>query len=445
MLSLLLLPLLLVCPQDPPAELRTRLDTFLDARFAPASQPTAAMVKALREAKVDAAGLEAMLRLGRASYPDAPEPRDKVRLVKPLVCDHVDHETALLLFVPKSYDKDKPAPLLVVGHGGSSGRDLAFGQRAALGGLVPWLPTAAKEGAVVIAPLTDRGWGSIGNSILLSAISRAVREFHIDPDRIYLTGHSMGGHLTWRSAITFADHFAAVSPMSGGYDFVKDQQVQSCSMVPGYATWGSSEPYQINEFNRIIAAYMQDHGYAWQNVEKDGGHEIYPDEIPKVWAFFTAHPRDLYRKVVFARKSGRMQFDKAETNPQWKVQNTWQEGRPIPCSTVHWLRLWPLPDETPKDKAVQEVRGEVGSDNTLTLLAQNSRKLTVYLHPRMVDFGKKVRIVVNGKQVFDRKVEPDLAVMLDLVREFDDRGRVFWAKVDVDVPGSVDVPEPDFR
>ena len=429
-------------PKKPPTDLAAKLDAYLDARFAPRAGDTQALVAELGRAGVDAAGLEKMLRGGRASYPPAPAERGKLLGPFPLPCDHVDHATQYLLYVPKVYKPENAAPLLVVGHGGSAYRDLAFGQMAARAGLGPWLPTAEHAGAVVVAPLTDRGWGLIGNSVLFTAISRMNREFNIDPDRIYLTGHSMGGHLSWRTAINLSDRFAAISPMSGGYDFVKDKQIYNCINVPGYATFGTNEPYGINGFNHINADWMKAHNYDWVLQEKRGGHQIFPDEIPKIWKFFMARPRNLYRPLLYARASGPLEFATADQNPRWSKQSTWRPGRPISTATFHWLRLHPLPTDAPEDRKVQSERAEVKKGNTLAITAENAKRLTLYLHPKMVDFSVPVKVVVNGHTVFEKKVEPDLATMLELVREFDDRGRVFWAKLNVDVADSQPVGEP---
>jgi len=72
-------------------------------------------------------------------------------------------------------------------------------------------------------------------------------------------------------------------------------------------------------------------------------------------------------------------------------------------------------------------------DNNFEVTSDQVRELAIHLHPKMIDFAKPVRITVNGDKLFDAKVEPDPAHMLDLVREYDDRGRVFWAKVVVQV------------
>ena len=59
-----------------------------------------------------------------------------------------------------------------------------------------------------------------------------------------------------------------------------------------------------------------------------------------------------------------------------------------------------------------------------TALPQDlSRRLDV------IDFATPVKILVNGKTAFEKKVVPDMATMLDLAREFDDRGRIFHARV----------------
>src|SRR5204863_1517820 len=173
--------------------------------------------------------LENLLREGRAAYPEPPQPRGKLTGELPLVCEHVDHETKYMIFVPNSYDPKKASPLVFIAHGGSAGRDVAFGERAALGGMAPfWFQAAEKHGYILLAPVTDRGWGAIGNSIAISALSKVQRDYHVDPDRIYVTGHSMGGHMTWRSAMSMADRWGAVSPMSGGYDYVKVKPAFAC-------------------------------------------------------------------------------------------------------------------------------------------------------------------------------------------------------------------------
>ena len=427
-------------PLSPPQA----LDCWLDERWD--HTPVEPLLQVLQSAHLDCVAVERLLRAGRAAYPDSDLPRGKLIAGLKLPCDHVDHATEYMLYLPQSYDSKRATPLVVVVHGGSAGRDLAFGRQAAVGGLTPfWLQAADRHGFIIVAPITDRGWNTIGNSILFSAISKVVRDYHIDPDRIYVTGHSMGGHCSWRCGINLPDRWGAVSPMSGGYDYVKDQSVYNLFNVPGFATYGTHEPYQINQFNHRVQDWMRAHHYPWENHENPGGHEIFPNEIEPISQFFANHPRNLYRPQVVARGSGRMVWETAEKNPQWPHAETWIPGRGIPLQTFHWVRLVPLPADLPPARALQQVWAVNRGGNTLDLTTTNVRHLILYLHPKLVDFGKNVVVTANGKKVWDRRVEPDLKTLLELVREFDDRGRVFYAKIEVNIDNDQAVPEPMAR
>ena len=128
--------------------------------------------------------------------------------------------------VPPSYDAARPAPLLIVLHGytgSGSGQEAYFDiqDEAEQRGFVTAYPdgTADSRG--------DRFWNATDACCnfdrvdvddvgyledLITAIEAAVT---IDPDRIYVAGHSNGGFMSYRLACTHADRIAAIVSLAG--------------------------------------------------------------------------------------------------------------------------------------------------------------------------------------------------------------------------------------
>jgi poly(3-hydroxybutyrate) depolymerase len=115
-----------------------------------------------------------------------------------------------LLFVPSAADSGEALPLLVALHG--KGVDHTAWFR-----LTPVMEKAEAHGYVVVAPY---GRGNVwyrgpGEQDVLDLIDLLIATNRIDPDRVYLTGHSMGGWGAWWVGLRNADRFASIAPMAG--------------------------------------------------------------------------------------------------------------------------------------------------------------------------------------------------------------------------------------
>ena len=53
----------------------------------------------------------------------------------------------------------------------------------------------------------------------MEVLDLATDALDVDPSRVYLTGHSMGGHGTWHLGVTFPGRFAAIAPSAGWISF----------------------------------------------------------------------------------------------------------------------------------------------------------------------------------------------------------------------------------
>jgi poly(3-hydroxybutyrate) depolymerase len=82
---------------------------------------------------------------------------------------------------------------------------------------------SARDWTYVVAPTNRRpfgfDWEAFGRLDAMEVLDVATRAFAPDPTRIYLTGHSMGGHGTWQLGVHFPGRFAAIGPSAGWGSF----------------------------------------------------------------------------------------------------------------------------------------------------------------------------------------------------------------------------------
>jgi polyhydroxybutyrate depolymerase len=124
---------------------------------------------------------------------------------------------------PKNYDPKKKYPLILSLHGfGSSGRGQA--------GFFPLADLAEKYGFLYCFPSgLDRSWNATNaccdwagknddSTYLRNLILWAQKEYSIDKKKVYVTGLSNGGFMSYRMAQDHSDLIAAIVPFAGvGY------------------------------------------------------------------------------------------------------------------------------------------------------------------------------------------------------------------------------------
>lgn len=121
------------------------------------------------------------------------------------------------VYVPAAWSKDKKWPVILYLHGaGERGDDNIAQTRVGLG---PALSQQANLASIVVLPQCPRGrwWPEVDmRDLALAALNQSIKEFNGDPERIYLTGISMGGYGTWAIARAHPEKFAALAPVCGG-------------------------------------------------------------------------------------------------------------------------------------------------------------------------------------------------------------------------------------
>ena len=108
-------------------------------------------------------------------------------------------------------------PMILFLHGSGERGDDAI--KPTLVGLGPVLREHPERvPAIVVFPQVplDERWLGDSADAAMNALDAAIAEFGGDPERVYLTGLSMGGYGTWHLALAHAGRFAAIVPICGG-------------------------------------------------------------------------------------------------------------------------------------------------------------------------------------------------------------------------------------
>ncbi|MFN2601409.1 MAG: alpha/beta hydrolase-fold protein [Gemmatimonadaceae bacterium] len=120
------------------------------------------------------------------------------------------------VYVPSDYPSRTDWPVILFLHGsGERGKD---GLLQTTVGIAAAIRQDAKRfPAIVIIPQLspDSQWVGAPAEAAFAALTKTLGEFKVDPQRVYLTGLSMGGHGTWYLAYRHPEIFAAIAPICG--------------------------------------------------------------------------------------------------------------------------------------------------------------------------------------------------------------------------------------
>jgi len=125
----------------------------------------------------------------------------------------------------------------------------------------------------------------------LELVDAALEEYPIDPDRVYVTGLSMGGFGTWDAVQRRPKFFAAALPICGGGDTA---QADKLTKIPLWVWHGDSDKVVPTQRSRdMVAAVRKAGGKPIYNEQPNCGHAVWPFAYGnvKVWDWMFAQVR----------------------------------------------------------------------------------------------------------------------------------------------------------
>ncbi len=162
--------------------------------------------------------------------------------------------------VPNDYNPNETYPLLVNLHG-YTGRPVPFFDKFS-------------EHYIEVMPWGrgDTGYTGLGDNDVMQVIEYMRKWYSIDPQKICLTGYSMGGRGTWVTATRHPDLFAAAAPFYGWAD---ELYLENLRNVPVFNQHGQVDWVVSIDQSRFAVDQLEKLGYQVAHKEfPDAGHGI---------------------------------------------------------------------------------------------------------------------------------------------------------------------------
>ena len=171
------------------------------------------------------------------------------------------------ILVPEVYNGRKASALVVALHGMGGDENSIFDAYTGA-----FKPAAEKNGFIAVCPKgrdTASMYRGSAEQDVMDVLAEVERDYKIDPNRIYLMGHSMGGFGTWSVAMAHPDVFAALGPISGGGNAAG---MVKLARIPEYVVHGDADPTVPVTQSRTMVEAGKKAGANIVYVEVPGGN-----------------------------------------------------------------------------------------------------------------------------------------------------------------------------
>lgn len=214
------------------------------------------------------------------------------------------------VYLPRDYTPDRDWPLIVFLHG--AGERGGNGMMQTQVGLAPALRLHPERWpAVVIFPQLPAGgnWNATTEPLAMKALEQATAEFSVNPDRVYLTGLSMGGYGSLFLGSRHPELFAALVPVCPsvghfqGYPFLHGADLASSlqgtaeavQTLPVWLFHGEEDPVFPVEISSTLRRHLDSLGASVRFTSYPGtGHNAwdaaYADTSMIAWLFDQKRP-----------------------------------------------------------------------------------------------------------------------------------------------------------
>ncbi len=307
------------------------------------------------------------------------------------------------LAVPRTYQPTEAYALVVCLHGaGFTGEAYLERWEARLG-----------DRYILACPTYSMGawWTRSAEELVLATMRDLTSRYHIDPDRVFLTGMSNGGIGAWIIGMHHANLFAGIAPMASGIDDVLFPFLANLKHTPAYVIHGAKDQVMPARLSREVTEELKklDYRFVYREHEREhpmaGGHYFPREELPDLVAWLDGQRREpCPRSLAVVR-------DATHLAPfAWLRIDATDRIAAFPESLIESA------DQLIKQRVYAKVLGTIGEANRIDVAAAHVQRYSLFLNNDLIDPGRPLVVTTNGRGSFEGTPTPSLDILLRQAR-----------------------------
>lgn len=266
-------------------------------------------------------------------------------------------------------------------------------------------------------------------------LRKLLLDQRINPNRLYIFGISEGGYGAQRLASFYADYWAAAGPMAGG-EPLRNAPAENLSNI-GFSLRTGNEDYGFyrNTLTRYTHEAIDSLQQIYQGlfrhqvelIPHQGHHIDYRPTTPwlkqfernpwpKTFLWEDYEMDGIHRKAFYNIYVNKRPCDSLRTRYNFNIQD----------NTIY-LDIYNIVYETTETDSVFNIQMKFKRKYT----PATKGHFTLFLNEHLVDLNHKVKIIVNGKVLYNKKPQLNIKNLLQSTSIFYDPERIYPASVEI--------------
>lgn len=349
-----------------------------------------------------------------------------------------NYTVPFLVYIPKNYNPKQKTTLLLYYKGGwFSRKKLPKDYASEIINDNPTFAYLDKSNVIEIFPALESGlitnW-KYGYQHLERIISETKKLFNIDDNKVFLSGFSDGGRTVYFASFLTQTPFACFYPINSS--FMSSPDFPNFINRPIYSFVAKND--EINDYRSILtkAKYADSIGADWTYREIQNEKHFYfsyqQKILPTLFDHMNVTSRNpLQTKLVYHRSYN----DKDFKGIDWLQINVNTDKAATQFHKTDTIQtFWGSGEEY--NYRYGKKTGQITANcfsNTYNIESSMIDEVTIYISPLMINTELPVKVIVNGKELFNQKVNYDKKFMTQRFMENFDRKQIFINQITVKV------------